>query len=312
MDDLLFSYADAQTPPLKRSVIRTVERLTGQPTLQRLYVDNQRNPRPGESFWSAAIRRLQLEVRVDEERLAAIPRTGPLVIVANHPYGVLDGLVVGWLAERIRPDFRILVHAALLKAPETAPYLLPVDFSGTPEAMQINLRSRATARQFLADGGCIVVFPAGAISTSPDRLGRKPAEDLPWQPFTAQLIERAKATVAPMFFEGQNSRVFQIASHLSLTVRLALIFHEVKSRIGGSLGVAVGAPIAWDELAAMGDRKAMTDELRRRTYALSQELPGAAAVPGRRARAKARMQAFATKIAAPLRKELQELKRKRL
>lgn len=273
MDDLLFSYAEESTPGLQRRIIRTVERLTGQPELKRLYVDNQRNPLPGESFWSAAVRRLRLDVRYDADRLAALPKTGPLVIVANHPYGVLDGLVIGWLAEQVRPDFKILTHAALLRAPEAAPKLLPVDFSGTPAAMASNLASRAAARDHLAKGGCIVVFPAGAVSTSPDRLGRKPAVDAPWQPFTAQLIERSGAVVAPVFFEGQNSRVFQIASHLSLTLRLALIFHEVRSRIGAQLLVAIGAPLAWEELRRGGDRKAITDDLRRRTEALAAELP---------------------------------------
>lgn len=273
MDDLLFSYADETTPPFRRKVIRAVERLTGQPELKRIYVDNQRRPQHGESFWSAAVRRLRLDVRHDAGRLAALPKTGPLVIVANHPYGVLDGLVIAWLAERVRADFKILTHAVLLRAPEAAPQLLPVDFSGTPAAMATNLASRAAARDHLAKGGCIVVFPAGGVSTSPDRLGRKPALDAPWQPFTAQLIEKSGATVAAVYFEGQNSRVFQIASHLSLTLRLALIFHEVRSRIGAELTVAIGAPVGWSELARVGDRKAVMAELRRRTEALALELP---------------------------------------
>jgi putative hemolysin len=273
VDDLVFSYAEESTPRMKRQVIRAVERLTGQPELKRLYIENQRNPQPGESFWSAAVRRLRLDVRYDAARLAALPKTGPLVIIANHPYGVLDGLVIAWLAERIRPDFKILTHSALLRAPEAAPSLLPIDFSGTPAAMATNLASRAAARDHLANGGCVIVFPAGAVSTSPDRLGRKPAVDWPWQPFTAQLIERSAAVVAPIFFEGQNSRVFQIASHLSLTLRLALIFHEVRSRIGAQLYVAVGEAITWDELKRCGDRKAIVDDLRRRTEALAGDIP---------------------------------------
>lgn len=291
MDDLLFSYAEAGDPRLKRGMIRTIEKLTGQPRLKRLYLDHCRNPQPGESFWSAAVRRLRLDVRIDPDRLAAIPRQGPLVIIANHPYGVLDGLAAGWLAERVRPDFRILTNAVLLRAPEAAPYLLPVDFSGSDDALATNLRSRAAARAHLDNGGCVIVFPAGGISTSPDRLGLKPAVDAPWQPFTAQLIERANATVVPLFFEGQNSRVFQIASHLSLTLRLALIFHEVNSRIGASLKVAVGAPIFWPELARLGNRQAVMVQLRRRTYALASELPASEDKSSRKSRAVERIKA---------------------
>src|SRR5579871_1016348 len=97
MSDYLFSYADPSDPLLKRSLIRLVEKATGQPTLKRLYVENQRCPRADETFWDAAVRTLALDVRYDPAALAAIPATGPVVVVANHPYGVLDGLVMAWL-----------------------------------------------------------------------------------------------------------------------------------------------------------------------------------------------------------------------
>lgn len=272
MDNLLFSYADPATPRVKRRLIHMVERVSGQPRLKQLYLENQRNPRPNESFWAAAIRHLALDVRYDQRALANIPKSGPLVVVANHPYGVLDGLTISWLMEQARKDFLVLTNAVLLRVPETNGYLLPVDFAGTPQALETNLKSRAAARAHLDKGGAVVVFPAGGVSTAPDRLGRKPATDAPWQPFTAQLIQRSKATVVPLFFGGQNSRLFQIASHISATLRLSLIFHEVRKRIGTILPVAVGAPIPFDEIAHLKDRQAMIDELRARTYRLAARL----------------------------------------
>jgi len=142
--------------------------------------------------------------------------------------------------------------------------------------LKTNIESRATARAHLDKGGAIVVFPAGGVSTAPDRLGRKPAVDAPWGPFVSQLIQRSEATVAPIYFGGQNSRLFQIASHLSLTLRLSLIFHEVKSRIGTSLPVAVGAPIPFEEIAHIRDRQELADHLRAVTYALAEREPGPA------------------------------------
>ena len=115
----------------------------------------------------------------------------------------------------------------------------------------------------------MVVFPAGAISTTPDALGLKPAVDGRWQPFVAQLIQRSKATVVPIWFGGQNGRLFQIASHMSATLRLSLIFHEVRTRIGTSLPVAIGAPIPFASIASIGDRQALADKLRSRVYALA-------------------------------------------
>jgi putative hemolysin len=160
-----------------------------------------------------------------------------------------------------------------MRASEVRDFILPIDFSETPEALAMNLKSRAAAREQLDRGGAVVVFPAGGVSTAPDRLGRRPAVDARWQPFVSHLIQRSKATVAPIWFGGQNSRLFQIASHVSLTLRLSLIFHEVKTRIGTALPVAIGAPIPFEEIADIKDRQAMADLLMARTYALARQAP---------------------------------------
>src|SRR5271170_6003881 len=201
MDEYLFSYATASDPGVKRGLIRLVEKATGQPQLKRLYVQNQRHPRPSESFWQAAVRSLALDVRFDAAALARIPKAGPLVFVANHPYGVLDGIVISWLVEKVRPDFAVLTNAVLMRAPEVRDFVLPIDFSETDEAQETNLKSRAAARALLDKGGAVIVFPAGAVSTTPDRLGLHPAVDARWQPFVSQLIQRSNATVVPIWFE---------------------------------------------------------------------------------------------------------------
>ncbi len=298
MDDFLFSYATPSDPPVKRGLIRLVERATGQPTLKRLYLDNQRHPRPSESFWSAAVRSLALDVVYDEAALARLPRSGPLVVVANHPYGVLDGIVVSWLVHKVRPDFVVLTNAVLMRAQEVRDYVLPIDFSDAPDARAMNLKSRAAARAQLEKGGAVVVFPAGAVSTAPDRLGRRPAKDAPWQPFVAQLIQRSRATVAPIWFGGQNSRLFQIASHLSQTLRISLIFHEVKTRIGTRLPVAIGAPIAYAEIAGLTDRQAMADHLMTLTYALGETVPKPARKLGPAAKLRGKLRELRRRVAA--------------
>jgi putative hemolysin len=298
MDDYLFSYAAPTDPAVKRKLIRLVERATGQPALKRLYIDNQRHPRPSESFWAAAVRSLALEVLYDEAALARIPRAGPVVFVANHPYGVLYGLVISWLVQKVRSDFLVLTNAILMRAPEVRDFILPIDFTDSPEARAINLKSRATARYQLEKGGAVVVFPAGGVSTTPDRLGRRPAIDARWQPFVSQLIQRSRATVAPVWFGGQNSRLFQIASHLSLTLRLSLIFHEVKTRIGTTLPVAIGAPIPFEELAPIKDRQTMADLLMARTYSLANQAPSPKRKSGSAARLRVKLRALRRRLAA--------------
>jgi putative hemolysin len=269
MDEYLFSYAAPSDPPVKRGIIRLVEAATGQRELKRLYFQNQRYPRAHESFWQAAVRSLALDVRYDAAALARIPNTGPVVFVANHPYGVLDGIVISWLVGKVRPDFVVLTHAVLRRAPEVDDFVLPIDFSGTEEAQETNLRTRAAARAQLDKGGAVIVFPAGAVSTAPDRLGLHPAVDARWQPFVSQLVQRSKATVVPIWFGGQNGRLFQIASHVSQTLRISLIFHEVRARIGALLPVAIGAPIPFEVLSQIKDRQALADDLRARTYSIA-------------------------------------------
>ena len=273
MDKYLFSYASPLDPPVKRGLIRLVEVATGQPKLKRMYLENQRHPRQGESFFAAAVRKLELDVQFDAQALAQIPETGPVVIVANHPYGVLDGIVISWLVEKVRRDFVVLTNAVLMRAPEVQDYILPIDFSEAPEALETTLKTRAAARAQLERGGVVVVFAAGGVSTAPDRWGRKPAVDARWQPFVSALIQKARATVVPVWFGGQNSRLFQIASHVSASLRISLIFREVKARIGASLPVVIGKPIPFADLAHLRDRQALADHLRDVTYALARPEP---------------------------------------
>lgn len=268
----VFSYASPDDPRLKRLVIRAIETLTGQPRLKRMYLDNRANPVAGESFFAAAIRHLRLQLTFDMAQLRAIPAEGPLVVVANHPFGVVDGLAIGHLVSMVRPDFRVLTHALLTQAPELAGHLLPVDFDGTPAALATNIETRRRARDLLAQGGCVVVFPGGTVSTAPRVFGR--AADPLWQPFTAQLVQRARATVVPVYFEGQNSRLFHAASHVSRTLRTSLLFREVRDRIGTCVAVRIGAPIPYAALAHLTDRAAFSAELRARTYALGGPAPG--------------------------------------
>jgi putative hemolysin len=265
-----FSYAAPEDPWLKRAAIHIVERLTGQRYLKWQYLNYRAHPDQG-SFWEAAIRRLELNIECNEDVLRTWPRTGPFVVVANHPFGVLDGLVISHLTGKVRSDFKVLTNAVLNRAEEIREHLIPIDFAETKEALDTNLRSRAEAKLHLMHGGCLVVFPAGGASTVPTIWHRR-AVDSDWKSFVGRLISQAKAPVAPVYFAGQNSRLFQIASHVSMTLRLSLFFKEVYDKIGATLPVRIGPPIPYDELAKF-DRRVLMDHLRDVTYALGRNMP---------------------------------------
>lgn len=263
-----FTYAGPSDGRLKRLAIRSIEGLTGKLRLRRLYLEfrDARALGTEENFWSSAVRRLDLHLDYDITRLEAIPETGPAIVVANHPYGVLDGLIVGHLVSQRRPDFRVLANGVLTRSPDAAEFILPIDFATTPEARATNLRSRQVAQDWVRNGGVLVVFPGGTVSTAPKPF--ESAVDPRWRPFTAKLIQLARGPVIPICFVGQNSRLFQIASHVSDTLRLSLLFHEVANKIGSRQRIEIGEPISYAQLAAIKDRQAVVDFLRERTYAL--------------------------------------------
>ncbi|MGD1879787.1 MAG: lysophospholipid acyltransferase family protein [Kiloniellaceae bacterium] len=259
-----FTYAAADDAAWRRAVIHGIEQLTGKPRLWRLYADYCNGPAV-DDFFTEAVERLSLNVALDSRELARIPREGPLVVVANHPYGVVDGIVLGYLLSRVRPDFRIVVNSVLYRLPELQPFLLPIDFAETREAQATNLASRRQARADLAAGRAIAIFPGGTVSTAPSPLGR--AVDPDWKPFVGRLVQESRATVVPVFFEGQNSRLFQLASQVSMTLRLSLLFREVVNKMGAELRLRIGAPLTYAQLAHFHDRRALTEHLRGLTYA---------------------------------------------
>ena len=270
IDFTSFSYATNSDPFLKRFIIRSIEKSTGQLKIWKLYKKYKEEERdPEESFWEAALRKLEISLDFNESKLQEIPKSGPLVIVANHPFGVLDGLILCYILHRVRPDFKVLTNSVLTRSPEVEKHLLPVDFSPTKQAREQNLATRQAARETLERGGCLGVFPAGGVATIPN-LGANKAQDLPWQPFIGQLIRRSEATVVPISFEGQNSRLFQIVSRISMTLRLSLFFRELCQQIGDRVRFTIGTPVPYQDLQEFKDPAKLINHLDEVTHSLPQ------------------------------------------
>lgn len=263
------SYASSARSALGRAVIRTLETTTGRHSLIARAAGYDQAVARGESFWQVMPQRFGLSLDVVGGSLSAIPANGPLVVIANHPYGILDGLMLGHLLDRARGDFRILANAVFLKAPDLNRVLLPISFDATEAAVALNLETRRQALRYLAAGGAIGIFPGGTVSTAARPFFARPM-DPGWRNFTAKLIQRSGATVVPVFFDGANSRLFQVASHLHANLRLGLLIREFRARLDRPVRMVVGEAIPAARLAGFGaDSKAMMDFLRASTYALS-------------------------------------------
>jgi len=265
-----FTYASPELNGVGRGIVRLLEYATGQPRIRRLYEDHAKLARPHELFWQDAIDALELDVRPDRDARDIIPASGPLVVIANHPFGVLDGIILCWLVSQARSDFQVMTHRVLHQAPEVRQRILPVDFSGTEAALQNNLDSRRRARELLENGGALLVFPGGGVARADSAFGN--AVDLPWGTLTAKLALAADAPVLPVFFHGRNSRLFHIASAIHQVLRYGMLFHEVRNKMGRRIDVSMGDLIPCKRLREIGDLRAATDFLRTTTHALARAL----------------------------------------
>jgi putative hemolysin len=248
------SYANERDPKLKRWFIRSIEGLSGRDRFTRLY-EIWRNDIVGKTdrVFGKMLDLINVDLKIEGNWPPANIPEGPVVIVANHPFGIGDGIAVLALAEQLGRPFRVLINNELLKVPEMAPYSLPVSFEETKEALAINMQTRHEALRLLKEGVTVVIFPAGGVATAKKGFGR--AEDLPWKMFPAKLIQAAKANVVPVFFEGQNGRLFHLASKISLTLRVSLLIREFRRLSGSTIRARVGVMIPWEELSTHADRK---------------------------------------------------------
>jgi putative hemolysin len=154
------------------------------------------------------------------------------------------------------------------RAEELNRVILPVSFDETKEGIRQNIETRKECLRYLADGGAIGVFPGGTVATAARPFGRP--MDPGWRSFTAKMVTKSGATVLPIFFEGHNSRLFQLASHLHYTLRMALLINEFRARVDEPVRMVIGQPIPRDRLALHArDTRALMEYLRAQTYALS-------------------------------------------
>lgn len=237
------TYSETFDSPIKRNLIKTIEWFTGKIHVLRMVRQFEKKGRVrGQAFWRAALDVMGIDLITPQKQIENIPKTGPVVLVANHPHGLVDGMVLADLIGRVRTDYRILTRAFLTDIDEEpGHFMIPVPFPHEPDAQAKGVAMRKKAMDHLAAGGVIALFPSGVVASSNTMFG--PVIEDEWNVFTAKMIRKSGARVVPCFFPGKNSRWYQIANRLSPTLRQSLLIHEVVNACGQPQKPVVGEAI---------------------------------------------------------------------
>jgi putative hemolysin len=264
--DISYAYS-AQTRG-GRTLIKLMENASGRVSLIKRACGYEDEVANGGDFWQVMDQRYGLNLDIVSGSLDNIPCDKPLIMIANHPYGILDGLMMGYILTHTRGDFRILAHRVFRRAEDLNCVILPISFDETKEAVKLNLETRKVALDYLNKGGAIGIFPGGTVSTAAKPFAHP--MDPAWRSFTARLIAKSGATVVPLFFDGANSSLFQYACRLHYNLRMGLLIKEFRARVDTRVRVVIGEPIDPSEMKAREkDARALMDYLRQSTYKLS-------------------------------------------
>jgi putative hemolysin len=271
--------------PFLYRCLSSLETLLAITALNRVYVDLVDIQTPGQ-FFARCLQRLHIHYQLVEPGPSAIPATGPLIIVANHPFGGLEGLILGALLAERRPDVKCLGNTLLQHITVLRDWVIPVDLFGHRAATRANGQALKAAIRWVRQGGALVTFPAGEVSHL--RWRDTQVADTTWSSHIGALIRHTQATVVPIYFHGRNSALFQGLGLLHRHLRTLLLPRELMHKEASTIKVTVGAPCPWSTLARLRDDVVLMAHLRLLTYGLQTPHTMPQAQPHRRRSARAR------------------------
>lgn len=243
-----------------------LEKLLQVDQLDRARVDAGLSSVHPDEFCGKLLDVLEVDCQCSADDLRLIPRTGPVVVSANHPFGMIEGAILGKLMLSVRKDVKFLANSLLGDLPELRPYVISINPFGGREASKFNSAPLRESILWLKKGGLLVVFPAGEVSAL--RLPNLKVDDPAWSVTVSRLIRITKATTVPVFFPGRNGSGFQVAGLIHPRLRTALLPRELMNKRHKTISLTVGAPVSAERLARLPDDEAAIEYLRRRTYLL--------------------------------------------
>jgi putative hemolysin len=253
-------------------VKQPIEHVLAFPRLNSAYAEiaRMKDARP---FADKVLDLLGISPEIADEDIARLEAAkGPVIIVANHPFGGIEGIVLASLLRSLRCDVKFLANSLLNRVPEMRDLLIPVNPFKQRSAVRENIGPIRECIQWVRSGGMLVVFPAGEVSHFDLRKGA--VIDPPWSPTIARIIRKTGASVLPLFFPGTNSPGFHLAGAVHPLLRTALLPNELLNKKNRSIVVRTGESVAFEKLSAITRDEEMMEYLRMRTYLLDHKAPG--------------------------------------
>lgn len=274
-NDKVFKINPAKAPRGFRNPVSRflVEHAVGFPKLDRIITEARALQRSGEEpdFNAAVLKGMNIHVELDEADLANIPKEGPVILVSNHPFGGIEGVVLLDILRRARPDFKVMANYFLDAIPEMRKDFIFVNPFGSSAAAKQNIRPLLECVRWLKEGHILGVFPSGEVSSID--LRRRLVRDPPWSETIAALARKAGATVVPMHFCGRNPALFQLAGLVHPRLRTVLLPRMTARQRRRTITAYIGKPVTPGEIARVPSDRELIQLLRLRSYALEGRAP---------------------------------------
>ncbi|MFM7233530.1 MAG: lysophospholipid acyltransferase family protein, partial [Flavobacteriales bacterium] len=224
---------------------------------------------PGLESIDVLFEQLNISIEIDEKQLEHIPRSGPFIVVANHPFGALDGLAMISAIAKVRPDFKVMANFLLQNVEPIKDYFLAVNpFESRKEAYS-NVGGIKAVKLHIESGFPLGIFPAGEVSTYQDDMHA--VADKKWASSVMKIVRNAQVPVVPVFFDGRNSRLFQLLGMIHPNLRTLALPAEMLRKKGQAIRMKIGRPIQPKDTEVFSSLEQYGRYLRAKTYALGSE-----------------------------------------